>query len=338
MRAWILDSNWGLQNLALRERENPALGPSDVRLKMRAASLNFRDLLMVNGKYNPRQPLPLIPLSDGVGEVIEVGERVSRVKVGDRVCPIFAQQWFAGTPSKRALRSTLGGPLDGTLAEECVFSEEGVVHVPDHLTDEQAATLPCAALTAWSALFTMGGLKPGDSVLVQGTGGVSIFALQFAQMMGARVIATSGSDSKLERAQALGASKTINYRKTEAWGKAARAWAGGDGVDHVIEVGGAGTLEQSIRATRPGGTISLIGILAGGAGSVNLLPVLMQNIRMQGVIVGHRESFEAMNQAIAAHKLVPEVDRTFTFEEAPAAFEHLKSAKHVGKVCIRIAA
>jgi len=333
MKAWEIPE-FGLENLTLVDRPDPEPGPGQVLLRVRARSLNFRDLLMVRGKYNPKMPLPVVPLSDGVGEVVAVGDGVERAKVGDRVSPIFAQRWIAGTPTKTELRSTLGGPLDGTLRELMVCSEEAVVPVPEHLSDEEGATLPCAALTAWSALVEQGGVAPGDTVLVQGTGGVSVFALQLATMLGARVIATSSRDDKLERAKELGASELINYKSTPEWGKAARALTDGRGVDHVVEVGGAGTLEQSIRATKPGGTISLIGVLAGGAAPVNLTPVLMQNIRIQGVLVGHRQGFENMNRAIAHHRLRPVVDRVFPFAEAREAMQHLASQKHLGKVCI----
>ncbi len=334
MQAWEITESFGLDHLRLVDRPDPEPGPRQVRLAIRARSLNFRDLLMVRGKYNPRQPLPLVPLSDGVGEVTAIGEGVERVKVGDRVSPIFAQRWIAGTPSRTELRSTLGGPLDGTLREAMVCDEEAVVHVPAHMTDVEAATLPCAALTAWSALVTQGALAAGQTVLVQGTGGVSVFALQIAKLLGARVIATSSSDEKLERVRALGADETLNYRTTPEWGKAAKALTGGEGVDHVVEVGGAGTLDQSIRAVRPGGAISLIGVLAGGAAPVNLTPVLMQNIRIQGVLVGHRQAHEALNRALGQHALRPVVDRVFPFAEASAAFEHLASQEHIGKVCI----
>lgn len=335
MKVWEIAEGFGLENLRLTERPDPEPGPGQVLLRMRARSLNYRDLLMVRGKYNPRMPLPVIPLSDGVGEVTAVGEGVERVKVGERVSPIFAQRWLAGTPTKVELQSTLGGPRDGTLCEQMVCSEEAVVHAPEHLSDVEAATLPCAALTAWSALVTQGRVAPGDTVLVQGTGGVSIFALQIATLLGARVIATSSSDEKLERARSLGAAETINYETTPEWGKAARALTGGRGVDHVVEVGGAGTLQQSIRATKPGGTISLIGVLAGGAAPVDLTPVLMQNIRLQGVLVGHREGFEAMNRALTLHRLRPIVDRVFPFDQARDAMHHLTTQTHLGKVCIR---
>ena len=334
MKAWEIAGSFGLENLRLGERAGEEPGPHDVKITIEARSLNYRDLLMAKGKYNPRQPLPLVPLSDGVGEVAAIGAGVERVKVGDRVMPIFAQRWIAGTPTKTELRSTLGGPLDGTLRESMICSEESVVHAPSHLDANEASTLPCAAVTAWSALVTQGKVAACETVLVQGTGGVSIFALQIAKLLGARVIATSSSDEKLARARELGADETINYRSTPEWGKAARALCNGDGVDHVVEVGGAGTLDQSIRAIKPGGTISLIGILAGGAAPVNLTPVLMQNVRIQGVLVGHRESFEAMCRAIEHHRLRPVVDRVFPFAHAREAFEYLASQKHVGKVCV----
>ena len=335
MRAWEIAGQFGLEHLRIAERPDPEPGPGQVVIRVRATSLNYRDLLTARGTYNPKQALPLVPLSDGAGEVVAVGPGVTRVAVGDRVAGSFVQDWVAGIPSRTQLLTTLGGPLDGMLAERVVLSEQGVVHVPDHLSDEEAATLPCAALTAWSALVTHAVVVPGDTILVQGTGGVSMFALQIAGVLGARVIVTSSSDAKLERARELGAWETINYKSTQEWGRAARELTGGIGVDHVVEVGGAGTLTQSIRAVRAHGHISLIGVLAGGAASLNLTPVLMQNIRIQGVIVGHRQGFEAMCRAFAHHQLRPIVDRVFAFEEAPAAFEHMASQQHFGKICIR---
>lgn len=329
---------FGLDNLVLAERPDPR--PGDLRmgqvlLRMRAASLNYRDLLTVQGSYNPRQKLPLIPCSDGVGEVVELGEGVTRVRAGDRVCPIFAQRWLAGQPTRETARSTLGGPLDGTLAELMVVHQEGLVRVPDHLTDEEAASLPCAAVTAWNALMA-GGVKAGDTVLVQGTGGVSLFALQLARILGARVIATSSSDRKLARAREMGAAEGINYRETPDWGSRARELSGGAGVDLVVEVGGAGTLEQSLRAVRFGGAVSLIGNLAGIDAQVRLTLIFMQQVRVLGIFVGHRESFEAMNRAIAVHGLRPVVDRVFPLEESRAAFELMAAGGHFGKICIRI--
>jgi NADPH:quinone reductase-like Zn-dependent oxidoreductase len=331
---------FGLDHLRLAERPEPRPGPGQVLLAMRAASLNFRDVLTVQGSYNRKQKLPLIPCSDGVAEVVELGPGVSRVQVGDRVCPIFAQRWIAGEPTRDRLRSTLGGPLDGTLAERMVVSEEGVVPVPAYLSDEEAATLPCAAVTAWSALVTEGGVTAGDVVLVQGTGGVSIFALQLARLLGARVIVTSSSDEKLARAMAMGAEAGINYRTVPEWGERAKELAGtmgSAGVDHVIEVGGAGTLVQSLRAVRMGGRISLIGVLAGGKVDLTLALVFMQRIRIQGILVGHRESFEALCRALATHQIRPVIDRVFPLEEARAAMEHMAEGRHFGKICLRVA-
>lgn len=338
MRAVEIQGAFGLDHLALAERPDPR--PGDLRmgqvlLRMRAASLNYRDLLTVQGKYNPKQKLPLIPCSDGVGEVVEVGQGVTRVRPGDRVCPIFAQQWLAGEPTREKARSTLGGPLDGTLTELMVLDQEGLVKVPAHLTDEEAASLPCAAVTAWNALLA-GGVKAGDTVLVQGTGGVSLFALQLAKALGARVIATSSSDQKLARVREMGAAETINYRETPEWGARAKELTGGLGVDLVVEVGGAGTLDQSLRAVRFGGAISLIGNLAGIDAQVRLTLIFMQHLRLLGIFVGHRESFEAMNRAIAVHDLRPVVDRVFPLEETRAAFERMAGGGHFGKICVRV--
>ncbi|HEV7518997.1 MAG TPA: NAD(P)-dependent alcohol dehydrogenase [Thermoanaerobaculia bacterium] len=336
MRVVEIAPAFGRENLRLAERPELWPGSGQVLLRMRAAALNFRDVLTVEGTYNRKQKLPLIPCSDGVGEVVAVGQGVSRVAVGDRVCPIFAQRWIAGEPTRERLRSTLGGPLDGTLAESMVLSEEGVVHVPEHLSDEAAAALPCAAVTAWSALVAEGGVTAGDVVLVQGTGGVSIFALQLARLLGCRVIVTSSSHEKLARAKELGAEAGIHYGEVPEWGDRAKELTGGVGVDHVVEVGGAGTLAQSLRAVRMGGRISLIGVLAGGKTELTLAAVFMQRIRLQGILVGDRESFEAMNRAIAAHRLQPVIDRTFPLEETRAAFEHMAAGRHFGKICIRV--
>jgi NADPH:quinone reductase-like Zn-dependent oxidoreductase len=271
--------------------------------------------------------------------VVAVGDGVKRLRLGDRVCSLFAQRWLAGEPTRDKIRSTLGGPLDGMLAERVVLAEEGLVRVPEHLTDEEAATLPCAALTAWSALVTQGGVTAGETVLVQGTGGVSLFALQIARILGARVIATSSSDEKLARVRELGADTVIagiNYREVPDWGVKARELAGGDGVDLVVEVGGAGTLQQSLRAVRIGGRISLIGNLAGTTAEVPLTLIFMQRVSVLGILVGHRESFEAMNRAIAHHRLRPVIDRVFPLEDFRAVFEHLAEGRHFGKIVIRV--
>ena len=335
MKAVVIQGSFGLGSLAVVELPDPRPGFGQVLLRMRAASLNYRDLMMVRGEYNPRQPLPLVPLSDGVGEVIEVGPGVSKWKKGDRVCPIFTQAWHSGELSAEALKTTLGGPLPGVLSELFVASEASVVRPPSHLSDEEAATLPCAAVTAYNALLGAGQVRPGDTVLVQGTGGVSIFALLLAKMAGARVIVTSSSDAKLERAKALGAWETINYRTTPDWDKRALSLTGGVGVDHVVEVGGAGTLARSLRATRVAGTVSVIGILAGAAQEVNVLPVLMKNLRLQGIMVGSRAMFEAMNRAIEVNGLRPVVDaRRFSMEEAREALGYMEKGEHFGKIVI----
>jgi NADPH:quinone reductase-like Zn-dependent oxidoreductase len=335
MRVIEIKDQFGLDHLAVAERPEPEPGPGQVAIEMAAASLNYRDLLTVRGHYNPKQPLPLIPCSDGAGKVLSVGEGVSMVKPGDRVATIFAQDWLAGRPDARALGSTLGGPLDGTLCERMVLPQWGVVPVPEHLTDAEASTLPCAALTAWNALTLGTPIQAGDTVLVLGTGGVSIFALQLAQILGVRVIVTSSSDEKLERARELGAWQTINYLKDPDWGKTVRKLSNG-GVDLIVEVGGAGTLAQSMLAIRPGGQISLIGVLAGGKADLDVIPILMRCIRVQGILVGHRRSLMAMNRAIAMHGLRPVVDRVFPLAESRAALEHMADGRHFGKVCIEI--
>lgn len=335
MKVIEIQNTFGLDSLKVVERPEPRPGPGQVLLKMQAWSLNYRDLLVVKGQYNPKMRLPVVPLSDGVGEVAQVGDGVTRVKVGDRVAGNFMPKWVAGEVTEAKARSALGGGGPGMLAEYVVLDADGVVHVPAHLTDEEAATLPCAAVTAWHALITEGRVKTGDTVLVQGTGGVSVFALQFATMSGARVIATSSSDAKLAKARALGASDGINYKTSPEWDARAREFTGGVGVDHVVEVGGAGTLAQSLKAVRMGGHISLIGILTGGGGQVNPIATLMKNVRIQGIFVGSCEMFEAMNRAITLHRMRPVVDRVFGFAETAAALRHLESATHFGKVCIR---
>jgi NADPH:quinone reductase-like Zn-dependent oxidoreductase len=337
MKALEIQERFGLDHLVLVDRPEPEPDAGQVVIQMRAVSLNYRDLLMVRGQYDPNQPLPLVPCSDGVGEVVAIGRNVERVSVGDRVSPIFAQRWLSGEPTRDKLRSTLGGPRDGTMAEAMAVDAESVVRVPEHLTDEEAATLPCAALTAWSALVTHGEVNAGDTVLVQGTGGVSIFALQFANLLGARVIVTSSSDEKLERARALGAWETINYRGCPDWGREAKKLSGGDGVEMIVEVGGAATLPQSLVAIRAGGRICSIGVLSGRTTDLNLAPIFMRQVRLQGVFVGHREGFETMNRAIERHRLRPAVSRIFPWEETQFALEHLASGQHFGKVCVRIA-
>lgn len=334
MKAIAIQSAFGIENLQFIERPELKPAAGQVLVRMKAWSLNYRDLLVVKGLYNPKLKLPFVPLSDGVGEVLAVGEGVSGVKAGDRVAGCFMQRWVSGDLTDAKSRTALGGAIEGVLAEQVLLHEEGVVKVPAHLSDEEAATLPCAALTAWNALVTHGQIKKDDTVLIQGTGGVSIFALQFARLLGARVIATSSSNAKLARVRELGASDGINYKETPNWEEKVRELTGGVGVDHVVEVGGAGTFNQSLKAVRAAGCISLIGVLA-GKGDINLVPILMKSIRVQGILVGSREMFEAMNQTIALYQLRPVIDRVFPFTETQAAFKHMESAAHFGKICLR---
>ena len=331
MNQWILDGGFGFDNLKKVERPDPTPGPGQVVVRVRAVSLNFRDLMVTKGIYNPKMPLPRVPCSDGAGDVIAVGAGVSRVRAGDRVAGIFHQKWLAGQVTEALARSTLGGDLDGMISEQVLLSEDGVVPIPEHLSFAEAATLPCAAVTAWNALVE-GGVKAGDTVLVQGTGGVSIFALQFARLAGARVFVTSGSDTKLNRALEMGATAGTNYKKDPDWEKWARQQTG-VGVDHVVEVGGAGTLERSIKAVRVGGHIALIGVLT-GPGTVNPLPILMKSVRLRGIFVGSRSMFEDMNRAISAAKLRPVIDRAFPFAEFPAALKYMENAAHFGKIVV----
>jgi NADPH:quinone reductase-like Zn-dependent oxidoreductase len=335
MRAWQIQDRFGLDALALVERSEPRPTAGQVVVRVRAASLNYRDLLTVEGSYNPRQPLPLVPLSDGAGEVLAVGRGVTRVREGDRVAGIFNQAWITGPPRREHVSHSLGGPLDGMLAEQVVLDAEGTVPVPGHLSFEEAACLPCAAVTAWNALVEQGGLARGQTVLVLGTGGVALFALQVARCLGARVIVTSSSAVKEERARALGAFHTINSRATPDWEREVKELTDGVGVDHVLELGGAETLPRSLRAVRVGGQVSLVGSLSGLEATLNLALVFMRGIRLQGVLVGSREMFEAMNRLIAHDRLRPVIDRVFSFEEAPAAFEHLRSQRHFGKIVVR---
>lgn len=335
MKVFEIRNGFGLQNLVRGERPEPSPGYGQITVKVRAVSLNYRDLLVVKGLYNPKLPLPLIPFSDGAGDVVAVGDGVTRVAVGDRVAGIFMQSWLEGELTDSAGRSALGGSVDGMLAEYVVLHQDGLVKFPEHLSYEEAATLPCAAVTAWHAVIE-NGVKSGESLLVLGTGGVSIFALQFGRLAGARVIITSGSDKKLAKAKELGAAEGINYRSVPDWGDRVRELTGGTGVDLVVEVGGAGTLPQSFRAVRAGGRISLIGVLTGTVGEINPLPVVMKGVGMQGIFVGSREMFEAMNRAIRLSRLRPVVDRIFSFDEAAEALRYLESGVHFGKVCISV--
>jgi NADPH:quinone reductase-like Zn-dependent oxidoreductase len=336
MKVFQIQDDWSFDNLKLATRPEPRPGPGQVLLRMKAASINYRDLVVpLRGYGSHTGTLPLIPLSDGVGEVVEAGAGVTRAKVGDRVCPNFAQAWISGEATPERLSRSLGGPVDGTMAEYMVLPEEGVVQAPAHLSDEQAASLPCAALTAWSAIVTHDRLGPGSRVLVQGTGGVALFALQFAKLLGAHVTVISSSDEKIARVKALGADASINYVKTPEWYKATREITAGRGYDHIVELGGEKTLPQSLRCIRPGGTLSMIGVLSGGNLAAPLGLVVTRQVRLQGVTVGSRDGFEAMNRAIAQHKLAPVIDKVFAFEQLKEAMAHLKSGAHFGKICLR---
>jgi NADPH:quinone reductase-like Zn-dependent oxidoreductase len=303
---------------------------------VRAASLNYRDLLVAKGAYGRGAAPPLVPLSDGAGEVVEAGPGATRFAPGARVAGCFMPGWTDGPLTDAKAKTALGAGGVGMLAEQVVLPEDGLVAVPEHLSSEEAATLPCAAVTAWNALIAGGGLRAGQTVLTLGTGGVSLFALQFAKLAGARVIVTSSSDEKLGRAKELGASDGVNYKTTPEWDKKVRELTGGEGVDHVVELGGAGTLPRSLRAARTGGHVALIGVLSGGAGEFNPVLVLMKAVRLQGVFVGSRVMFEDMNRAIALHRLKPVIDRVFPLAEAAAAYKHLESGAHFGKVVIRL--
>jgi NADPH:quinone reductase-like Zn-dependent oxidoreductase len=334
MRCYILSTPGSIDGLRLVERPDPTPGPRQVLVRVRATSLNYRDLITVEGKYARAAPKPeLIPLSDGAGEIVAVGPGVSRLKVGDRVAGCFMQKWIGGAIDETAQASAMGGALDGMLTELAVLEEDGAVVLPAGLSFEQGATLPCAAVTAWNALVEIGQLKAGDTVLVQGSGGVSIFALQFATMFGARVIATSSSAAKAERLKAMGAEAVIDYKATPDWDQEALKLTGGRGADLIVEVGGAGTLPRSFLAARLGGRIAVIGLLTGPS-QVDPMPILRRNLRVQGLYVGSKQMFESMNRAIAVGGLEPVIDRVFPFAEAKEAYRHLKGQSHFGKIVI----
>jgi NADPH:quinone reductase-like Zn-dependent oxidoreductase len=335
MNAWEVQKDGGIAALVATDRPRPAPGSREIVVRVRAVSLNYRDLLHVLG-YVDRDRWPLVPCSDGAGEVVAVGKEVTRFKVGDRVAGTFFQGWDSGPIMAEAMETALGGRLQGMLAHHALLSENGAVPVPDGWSFEQASTLPCAALTAWNALVTQGKLAAGESVLVLGTGGVSLFALQIARMHGARVIATSSSDEKLERARKLGAHETINYKSEPEWENRVLELTGGRGVDHVVEVGGAGTLEKSCTATRHGGHVWLIGVLTGFAATINPLQILQRSLNVQGIYVGSAAMFRDMNAAFAANLLEPVIDRAFAFKDAPAAFQCMQDAGHFGKIVVTV--
>jgi NADPH:quinone reductase-like Zn-dependent oxidoreductase len=336
MRAYHLPGPTGVETLKEVDLAMPKPKRGQVLVKVHACSLNYRDLAIASGSYRMGSKPDLIPLSDGAGEVVEVGADVTRVKAGDRIAGCFFQRWIGGDAGVTAAPSALGGAIDGMLAQYVALEEGGVVRIPAHLSYQEAATLPCAAVTAWNALMVHGGLIAGKTILVQGTGGVSIFGLQIARMMGANVIVTSSSDAKLARAKSLGATHGINYKTTPDWDKAAVELTGGVGVDQVVEVGGAGTFVKSLGALRMGGKLSLIGVLSGAA-EINPMLIMGRRANIQGISVGSTQMFEAMNAAIAANGVKPIIDKVFGFGEAKAAYAHLKGASHFGKIVIDLA-
>lgn len=331
-----ITKDFSIDALTFDTVELSPLGHSQVLVAVKAVSLNYRDLLVVTGRYSPNLQKPFVIGSDAAGEVVAVGDEVRQFKLGDRVIGSFFQDWQKGEIDHGAAPSALGGAINGVLTTARVFDERGLVRLPSHLSYEEGATLPCAAVTAWNALVPTAHVKSGDSVLLLGTGGVSMFGMQFALLHGARAIVTSSSDEKLARAKALGASETINYAKTPEWHKEVLRITEGRGVDVVLEVGGTGTLSRSLRSVRTGGQVSLIGVLAGIAEPLNIGPILHNSIRVQGIYVGSVEMFEAMNRAITAHKLKPVIDRAFLFAEAREALRYMESARHFGKIAIKV--
>lgn len=334
MKAFELHPEDGFDALQLVERPRPALNAGDVRVRVRAVSLNYRDLMVARG--SKKRAKRIVPVSDGAGEVIEVGADVRRLAAGDRVAAAFFPTWLDGPFAEEHHANALGGSLDGMLAEEVVLPERAWVKIPSRYSFEQAATLPCAGVTAWHALFEAAAVEPGDTVLVQGGGGVSTFALQLARFAGAGVIATSSSAEKRARLEQMGALATIDYTADPKWGEAVRAAAGNRGVDLVVEVGGAGTFDQSVAALRYGGHMSLLGILAGTQGPINTYAIFHKNIRIHGVYVGSIAMFERLVRALERSTIAPVIDRVFPFDEARAAYEYLASGAHFGKVVIRV--
>jgi NADPH:quinone reductase-like Zn-dependent oxidoreductase len=334
MKLFELRDGFGFDHLLPAEWPTPEPGPREALVRIRAASLNYRDLLVIEGKYNPRMQLPRVPLSDGAGEIAAVGAEVVDWKPGDRVVMPFFPAWREGSLTREKAASALGGDVDGVLSEYITVPAECLLPLPEHLDFIQAAALPCAAVTAWNGLFMAGALQPGQTVLLQGTGGVSLFGLQLAHAAGARVILLSSSDAKLERARGLGADETINYQAVPDWEKKVLELTGGEGVDLTLEVGGAGTLPKTLRATRHGGRISLIGVLAGGGGDLQIFPILHKMLAIHGIYVGSRAMFAELNRFLIRQQMVPVVDRVFDFAETPAALHYFREGRHFGKVCV----
>jgi NADPH:quinone reductase-like Zn-dependent oxidoreductase len=333
MRAWQV-SAFGIDSLEFVDRPTPAPGPGEVLVGIRAVSLNYRDLMVVKGQYNPKMRLPRIPCSDGAGEVVAVGAGVKAWKQGDRVAGIFMQNWLDGPLTAAKARGALGGDIDGMLADYVVLKEDGLVAIPGHLSFQEAATLPCAAVTAWNALAT-GDVKPGATVLLLGTGGVSIFALQLARLKGARVLGISSSDQKLARATSLGLDAGLNYRENPEWDRWAHDQTGGEGVDLVVEVGGTGTMARSLRAIRPGGTVAQIGVLSQSAEPLPIGLILHKMARIHGIYVGSRQDFVELNRAISLTELRP-VGEEFDWSQAHEVLERMQEGSHFGKLVLSV--
>jgi NADPH:quinone reductase-like Zn-dependent oxidoreductase len=329
-------SSFGIENLRIVEKDVPEPGRGEVLVRLGGASINHRDYQIVIGQFSPTQALPIVPLSDGAGEVVAVGGNVSRVATGDRVSPLFFPNWISGPAigDERSVSSGLETP--GTLREYGVYNENAVVRIADHLSDEEAACLPCAGLTAWTSLVVNSAIGEGDTVLLQGTGGVSLFALQIAKGLGASVIITSSSDEKLERAVALGADHTINYNTDADWGQTARHLTDGRGVDAVIEIGGEKTLPQSVAAIRREGHINVIGYLAGAGLGLSVFDLIMQNANLHGLSVGNRDQYEAMMRFVAEKEIRPVIHKSYAFEDAGAALGDIARGEHFGKLAIAI--
>ena len=336
MKAYHVHPGQNFDGIVPIERTLPPPGPREVRVRVRAVALNYRDLMMIRGDYNGGNSAPVVPASDGAGDVIAIGDQVTRFKVGDRVATTFFASWIEGRQTLEKSRLSFGGLIDGALAQEIVVSQHALFKVPDHLDYDEAATLTCAGATAWNSLFVEGHARPGDSVLLLGTGGVSIWALQLAKAAGLRTLITSSSDAKLERARQLGANTTINYTTTPDWQEEVLRATGGDGVDIVVEVGGAGTLKKSLLATRMGGTVAIVGGVSGWAGDIDPFQMIRGARHVTGIYVGSLAMLEDLARFVALHRIKPVVDRVFPFDQARAAYEYLDSGSHFGKVVIAV--
>ncbi len=327
---------FGFDHLKPARREIGKVEDHEVLVNLQAWSLNYRDLMMIKGHYNPKLKMPIIPLSDGCGVVVETGSKVTDFKVGDKVCPNFMLDYQSGSLNKKWVAQALGGAIDGVLAKTLKFSENGLVKIPDHLTFSEGATLPCAALTAWSSLFHYARIKPGDTILTYGSGGVSLFAISFAKMAGAKIIVVSAKEEKYQELKAHGATECLNYKTNSKWDDHVLELTNGNGVDQVIELGGANTLEKSVRVCKLNGTISLIGVLA-GIGNFNPISILMKAIKLQGIFVGNKSMFEEMNEAITLHKIKPAIDsKKFKYETVIDAYKYFDQGIHFGKVVINL--